>query len=69
LVLGYSDCLRSSDVPPFTVPVPVVPVLGFIGDEVWSRGRRLNPLLQHLCISFPHILIPARVRANSAAGR
>ena len=44
-------------------------MVGFSGDEVWSRGRRLSPLLQQLCTGFPHARISARVRANSAGGK
>jgi hypothetical protein len=44
-------------------------IFGFSGDEVWSRGRRLSPLLQQLCTSFAHDVIPTAVRANSAGGR
>jgi hypothetical protein len=34
-----------------------------------EQGMALNPLLQHPCASFPHDLISARARANSAGGR
>jgi len=41
----------------------------FSGDEVWSRGQRLSPLLQQPCRNFPHALISARVRANPAGDK
>ena len=43
--------------------------LDFSGDEVWSRGRRLSPLLQQPCTRFPHACISTRFRANSAGGK
>ena len=29
-------------------------IFGFSGDEVWSRGRRLSPLLQQFCTGLPN---------------
>jgi hypothetical protein len=44
-------------------------ILGFSGDEVRSRGRRLSPLLWQPCTSFPHARISVAVSANSAGGK
>jgi hypothetical protein len=64
---SYHFFIVGTDAPPFVVNVSSR--LMFSGDEVWSRGWRLNPLLQQLCASSPHALISNCVRANSAGGK